>query len=144
MSERLRQFVLGMSTDLERAKRLTADPEAELRQTDLSPEEQQIILSRDPDRIRQALGMAASDPIALNSFLETPPAGPRRPARKPAKRRPAKPARRKPARKPPSKKGGKKGGKKGAAAKRSARKAGRKTARKSARTPARKGSRRRG
>ena len=130
MSERLRQFVLGMSTDLERAKRLTADPEAELRQADLSPEDQQIILSRDPDRIRQALGMAASDPIALNSFLETPPAGPRRPARKPAKRRPAKPARRKPARKPPAKKGGKKGG----AAKRGARKAGRKTARKSART----------
>jgi hypothetical protein len=137
MSERLREFVLGMATDLDRAKRLTADPEGELAQSDLSDEEKEAVLSRDADRIRQAAGMALADPISLEAFLPIKP--PSRPARKPAKRRPAKPARRKPARKAPAKKGPRKGG----TAKRGTRKTPRKTARKSTRAPGRKGSRRR-
>lgn len=132
MSERLRQFVLGMSQDYDRAKRLTADPEAELDQTDLSPEEKQAVLSRNPDTIRRAAGLAASDPIALNAFLEPP-------AAKPTVRKPRKPSRkptpRKPARKAPAKKRGTK--------RAPARKPARKSIRKSTRTSSRKGTRRR-
>jgi hypothetical protein len=125
MSERLRQFVRDMSENLDRAKQLTIDPEGELSRSDLSPEEQQIILSRDPDKIREATGMAASESVTMNSFFEPVPAKPTKPAkpRKPSKRKPA----RKPAKKAPPKK---------RSAKRAV-KSSRKTSRKAARKPSR-------
>jgi len=136
MSERLRQFVLGMATDLERAKRFSADPHSELAQTDLSPEERDIILRRDPDVLREAAGMPLNDPLSLELFFEKPPAKPatpgkpRKPAtRPPAKRTPAKkaPAKKAPAKKAPAKKGS---AKRPAVAKRGARKTARKSTRK--------------
>ncbi len=129
MSERLRQFVLDVSNDLDRAKRLTADPTAELEQSDLSPEEKQIILSRDPDAVRLAMGADSSDVLAMNSFFKKPPVKPGGPA-KPSKPRPRK--KRAPARKAPAKK---------RTTRATPTRAGRKTARKAARKSARKGSR---
>ncbi len=102
MSERLRQFVLDVSNDPDRAKRLTADPTAELDQSDLSPEERQVILARDPDVLRQALGADQSDILQMNSFFKKPPAKPGGPAK--PKPRPGKPARPKPSRKAPAQK----------------------------------------
>lgn len=132
MSERLRQFVLDVSNDPDRAKRLTADPTTELDQTDLSPEEKQVVLARDPDVLRQALGADRSDLLQMNSFFKKPPAKPGGPAK--PKPRPGKPARPKPSRKAPAQK--KRPTKR--TAKRTAPK--RKTARSGARKTARKGS----
>ncbi len=130
MSERLRQFVLEVSNDPDRARRLTADPVAELDQSDLDPEEKQIILSRDPDRVRQALGAERFDLLSMNSFFKKAPSKPVGPA-KPPRRRPGKPG--KPARKAPARKK--------STTRKPARKTARKPARKSTRKPARKGSR---
>ena len=128
MSERLRQFVLDVSNDPDRAKRLTADPVAELERSDLDPEEKQVILSRNPDVVRQALGAERFDLLSMNSFFKQP-----------AKPRPGKPAGRKPVRKAPAKK--KKKGPARKTTRKPARKATRKPARKATRKPARKGSR---
>src|SRR5512143_658955 len=72
MNERLREFVLGISTDLERARQFSADPTAELDQAGLSPEEREIVLRRDPDALREAIGLAPYDPMSLEGFFEKP------------------------------------------------------------------------
>ncbi len=136
MSERLRQFVLEVSNDPDRARRLTADPTTELDQTDLSAEEKQVILSRNPDALRDALGMGRFDLLQMNSFFKEP-AAPAAPVSAPARRRPRKPAVRKPGKKTPARKAPAK--KKGAVRK-PARKAPAKK-RGGARKPARKRSR---
>jgi hypothetical protein len=132
MSERLRQFVVDVSNDPDRAKRLTADPTAELEGSDLSPEERTVVLSRNPDALRDAIGMQPFDVLQMNSFFKEPLRTPGEPARR-KKPRPRKPSR-KPARKPPAKKPGRKK----ATPKRTSRKSARKTARKSTRKTARK------
>ncbi len=136
MSERLRQFVLDVSNDPDRAKRLTADPTTELDQADLSPEEKQVVLTRDPDVLRQALGADRSDLLQMNSFFKKPPAKPGGPAK--PKPRPGRPARPKPSRKAPAQKKRTIKRTTKRTAKRSAPK--RKTARTGARKTARKGS----
>jgi hypothetical protein len=135
MSERLRQFVVDVSSDPDRAKRLSADPQTELDQSDLSPEEKQIILSRDPDAVLQAMGPERSDFLAMNSFFKKPPKkpGPPKPPR-PPKPRPGRTGRRKPARKAPAKKTTtRRATKRAAAPKRTSRKSTAKTTRKTAR-----------
>jgi hypothetical protein len=132
MSERLRQFVVDVSSDPDRAKRLSADPQTELDQSDLSPEEKQIILSRDPDAVLQAMGPERSDFLAMNSFFKKPPKKPGPP--KPPKPRPGRTGRRKPARKAPAKKTTtRRATKRAAAPKRTSRKSTAKTTRKTAR-----------
>jgi hypothetical protein len=132
MSERLRQFVVDVSSDPDRAKRLSADPQTELDQSDLSPEEKQIILSRDPDAVLQAMGPERSDFLAMNSFFKKPPKKPGPP--KPPKPRPGRTGRRKPARKAPAKKTTtRRATKRAAAHKRTSRKSTAKTTRKTAR-----------
>lgn len=128
MSERLRQFVVEVSSDLDRAKRLTANPEAELEQTDLTLEEKQIVLTRDPDALREALGADSSEILAMNSFFKKPPARPRKP-RKPTKPRVRKPAKKAPAKKRTTRRPAKRGTQKTTSRKGGTRRPGRKSGR---------------
>jgi hypothetical protein len=58
MSESLSNFLADLDAEPELLARFAANPEAELAQTGLTPQEQAAILSRDPREVGKALGMS--------------------------------------------------------------------------------------
>jgi len=58
MSEILRDFLIDVATDPDRAIRFAADPAAELDRLDLTSDERAALLARDSARLREALGAA--------------------------------------------------------------------------------------
>ena len=58
MSENLSSFLADLGANPELLARFVANPEAELAQTGLTPQEQAAILSGDPREVGKALGMS--------------------------------------------------------------------------------------
>ena len=85
MTGGLRDFLVRLATDPECLAQFTADPAAALEAAGLSPEERAGVLSRDSDRIREALGASPVDHLSqdLKSIKK---GGKKRPG---AKKRPA-------------------------------------------------------
>ena len=52
---RLLRFILELAQDPVRARQFRADPDSTMAGADLSPEQQDVLRSRDPSRIRAAL-----------------------------------------------------------------------------------------
>jgi hypothetical protein len=94
MSEILRDFLIDVAVDPDRAIRFAADPAAELDRLNLTSEERAALLARDSARLREALGAARK---GVANVISQKKKGTRKGARKkPAvkKSRKAPPARR--------------------------------------------------
>lgn len=61
MSENLTKFLVDLASDPERMNRFAANPSAELDGTALSTGEKEVLLARDPARLRRALGASPVD-----------------------------------------------------------------------------------
>ena len=94
MTGGLRDFLVRLATDPECLAQFTADPTAALETAGLSPEERAVVLSRDSDRIREALGGSAADHLTQDLDTAKKRLGRKRPPKKRpgAKKRPSKKA----------------------------------------------------
>ena len=62
----LRDFVTRMQDDSELQSQFAADPAGTMTAAGLSPEDQEIVQSRDPDRLNAAIGQQGGDAPMLN------------------------------------------------------------------------------
>jgi hypothetical protein len=61
MSENLTKFLVELASDPDRMNRFAMNPSAELDRTSLSHAEKEVLLARDPVRLRHALGASPVD-----------------------------------------------------------------------------------